>query len=80
MLMEEIVIFLFNLRISLWPMLKKYPKTLYQSQIGKLRKCLRFTPISDSFNFTSCTVLVFFILFKNLINKLTIFDFACRFA
>uniref|UniRef100_A0A0R3RZP2 Uncharacterized protein n=1 Tax=Elaeophora elaphi TaxID=1147741 RepID=A0A0R3RZP2_9BILA len=56
MLMDEIVIFFINLRISLWPTLKKYPITFYQSQIEKLEKCLQLTPISNSFNFTSCTV------------------------
>ncbi|VDK70564.1 unnamed protein product [Litomosoides sigmodontis] len=33
MVMDEIVIFFINLRISLWPMLKKYPATVYQSQV-----------------------------------------------
>lgn len=69
MVMDEIAIFFMNLRISLWPMLKKYPATVYQTQIEKLEKCLQFTPISRSFNFTSCTVLVCRFCFKNLTNK-----------
>uniref|UniRef100_A0A8R1TLT6 Uncharacterized protein n=1 Tax=Onchocerca volvulus TaxID=6282 RepID=A0A8R1TLT6_ONCVO len=56
MLKNEIIIFFNNLRISLWPKLKKYPLTLYQSQINKLQKCLQFTPIPNSFNFASCMV------------------------